>query len=267
MFNDMLAVAPPPPKRCNLILHCGAGAVSRDVLRSVETPRATQTWRPIPHDLVLQITTDALRHHGLDVVGEAHGITHDGLRYFGLLEVAPDSGDHLAHRVVGIRNSHDKRFSAGLVAGSQVLVCDNLSFSGEIALARKHTNRILVDLAENVANAVKRLGAFWKGHAHRTRNYQERGLSDQEAHHLMVCAVDAGVCAFSTLPRVVQHWREPEHDEFSSRNLWSLQNAFTEAFKGELHRLPDRCMRMHRLFDSYIGQDDALQLVDGEVVK
>ncbi len=42
-----------------------------------------------------------------------------------------------------VRNSHDKTFPAGIVAGTQVPVCDNLSFAGEISLARKHTSNIL----------------------------------------------------------------------------------------------------------------------------
>ena len=41
--------------------------------------------------------------------------------------------------VVGVRNSHDKSFPAGLVIGASIFVCDNLSFSGEVKLARKHT--------------------------------------------------------------------------------------------------------------------------------
>lgn len=41
-------------------------------------------------------------------------------------------------RVLGLRNSPDKMFPAGIVAGASVFVCDNLSFSGVINLARKH---------------------------------------------------------------------------------------------------------------------------------
>jgi hypothetical protein len=37
----------------------------------------------------------------------------------------------ITHNVLGLRNSHDKRFPAGLVGGSAVFVCDNLAFSGE----------------------------------------------------------------------------------------------------------------------------------------
>ena len=50
--------------------------------------------------------------------------------------------------VLGLRNSHDKTFPAGIVAGASVFVCDNLSFSGEIKFARKHTRFIVRDLPQ-----------------------------------------------------------------------------------------------------------------------
>jgi len=48
--------------------------------------------------------------------------------------------------IVGLRNSHDKTYPAGLVAGSKVFVCDNLCFSGEVRLSRKHTRHAVRDL-------------------------------------------------------------------------------------------------------------------------
>jgi len=33
------------------------------------------------------------------------------------------------------------------------------------------------------------------------------------------------------LPNVLQEWRQPRHEEFEARNLFSLQQAFTETFK------------------------------------
>ena len=60
---------------------------------------------------------------GLRVVTESHGLTHDGERYFGLLQVANGHDDSDFGLVVGVRNSHDKRFPAALVVGASVFVC------------------------------------------------------------------------------------------------------------------------------------------------
>jgi hypothetical protein len=50
--------------------------------------------------------------NGLHVVSEAHGLAHDGQRYFGLLQVANGSNPEDFGLVVGVRNAHDKSFPA-----------------------------------------------------------------------------------------------------------------------------------------------------------
>ena len=59
--------------------------------------------------------------------------------------------------VLGLRNSHDKTFPAGIVAGAQLFICDNLSFSGEVKFARKHTSHIVRDLPQITSRAIGQL--------------------------------------------------------------------------------------------------------------
>ena len=138
-----------------LMLHCGGMAVDRGQLEVIPTPEATATWQPIPHGTLVSRVQDTLERSGLIVAEEAHGVTADGNRYFGLLRIKAESvigdgGDF--GLVVGVRNSHDKSFPAGLVVGASVFVSDNLSFSGEIKIARKHTVRIMDDLPNLIAD-------------------------------------------------------------------------------------------------------------------
>lgn len=48
----------------------------------------------------------------------------------------------------------------------------------------------------------------------------------------MVEAIRANVLAASRLPKVIEAWEEPRHEEFTPRTAWSLFNAFTEIAKG-----------------------------------
>ena len=250
--TELDPVAPPEPKRCNLLLHCGSSAVTRGELAVSQTPRPTVTHKPVSHIKVLQTVEKALLQRGIAIVGQAHGLTHDSQRYFGLLEVLSPTGADM-HWVVGIRNSHDKAFAAGIVAGAQVLVCDNLCFSGEILLARKHTGHIHHDLPVIADRAVDGLRGFWYDHTQRVTAYREKRVTDTRAHDLVIRAVDAGVMANSYVPRVLSEWREPSHDVFAPRSLWSLQNAFTEVFKGRVDLLPERTMKLHQLLDTQVG--------------
>jgi len=256
MITDTIEpVAPPATKRCNLLLHCGSSAVSRGELAVVPTPPPTLSWCPIPHLLLLQVVEKALLARGFTVIEQAHGLTHDGKRYFGLLQVTNNHPRHETHKVVGVRNSHDQTFSAGVVAGSQVLVCDNLCFAGEIQIARKHTARILQDLPEMAHEAVLGLNRYWNIQQSRIACYRNKRIRDAQAHDIVIQTVDAGVMANSYVPKVLKEWREPRHPEFRPRNLWSLQNSFTEVFKGRLDLLPGRSERLHQVLDAACGMN------------
>jgi hypothetical protein len=48
----------------------------------------------------------------------------------------------------------------------------------------------------------------------------------------MIEALKANVLPAWRLPKVVEAWEEPKHEEFSPRTAWSLFNAFTEVERG-----------------------------------
>ena len=141
----------------NLMLHAGAKAVERGQLAKVNTPSRTETWVPIAHERLLTGVLDSLARNHMTLVNESHALGKDGLRYFGLLEVKNGNNADDFGLVIGIRNSHDKMFPAGLVVGAAVFVCDNLSFSGEIKLARKHTVHVERDLPQLIGRAMGQL--------------------------------------------------------------------------------------------------------------
>lgn len=248
----------PRRRTCNLMLHMGSHRADRNEVVDTPTPEATITWQPIPHVEVLNQIEKNLAQRGLNVVNEAHGLSHDGARYFGLLEVKPNDPEAEMRRVVGVRNAHDKRFAAGIVAGAQVLVCDNLCFSGDIALARKHTSNIMKDLPTLAAGAVDRLAGYWSTHAKRVHAYKDAELDEAKAHDLIIRSVDQGVMANSYIPKVLDQWRDPEHTVFKRRTYWSLQNAYTNVFRGRVDLLPERTTRLHQLLDAEVGLETGI---------
>ena len=66
----MVALLAPPTQRPrpNLLLHCGARAVERHDVQRIPTPRATDTWTPIPHLELVTHVERTLKTNGL-VVG------------------------------------------------------------------------------------------------------------------------------------------------------------------------------------------------------
>ena len=240
-------------RRCNLMLHCGASAVDRVEVARVSTPRPTVTWTPIPHVTLIETVENALRSTGLKIGNQVHSLNQGGARYFGLTEVhGPDDARDYA-LVLGLRNSHDKSFPVGLVAGASVFVCDNLSFSGEVRLTRKHTVHLQRDLPQLVGRGVGQLMQLWGHQGQRIDAYKNYRLRDKAAHDLVIRAVDVGAATNRMIPSVIKEWREPSYPEFEDRSAWSLFNAFKEILKGNLPELPKRTEVLHGLFDAQVG--------------
>ena len=87
---------------------------------SSHTPFASQSWVPVPHHRLLEHVESTITAGGMRIINEAHALWNDGLRYFGLLEVANTETHADYGLVIGLRNSHDKTFPAAIALGSAV---------------------------------------------------------------------------------------------------------------------------------------------------
>jgi Domain of unknown function (DUF932) len=243
--------------KANLILHCGSSRIERDALEVVPTPRATDTWQPIPHFELLTQIERALQSRDMEIVTQAHGLSRDGASYFGLLQVENETlGDKKDYGyVLGVRNNHTKRFPAGLAIGSSVFICDNLAFSSEITCFRRHTTHIYRDLPGIVARAVGQLSDRWGNQEARFEAYKGHELTSVEAHDLMIRALDVRAVTATQIPHILKEWRYPSHAEFAvDHTAWRLFNAVTEVAKDSgLWNLTPRTERLHGLLDQECG--------------
>ena len=115
----------------NIMMQCGAKAIKRNDLFALETPKAlTKTHYPIAHkSLILELEASFKRLSNYEISNEEYGISHNNNRMFSIMSVKSGNNENEWETIVGLRNSHDKAFSAGLSVGSKVFVCDNLAFS------------------------------------------------------------------------------------------------------------------------------------------
>jgi len=273
-----------PRKSVNLSI-CGGNhsLVSIEQVASVPTPPVEYrkkenaqgvrniSYQPVAHHDVVNRTRDSLAKGGFTIQDEVHSLARDDKHYFGLFavdhpnRVATDRGC-----VVGVRNSHDKTFPAGLCAGDAPFVCDNLIFTNTIKLARRHTCNILNDLDFMINRALGKLFGFWHGQDSRIDAYKNRTLGNVYANDLIIKAAQAGALPKSKIIDVVNQWESSDHPEFWDRNVNSLYNAFTEVYKGNLVQLPNRSDALHSVLDGFVDfniNDHVENTLDMEVVE
>lgn len=223
----------------NLVLHCGAREVTRDELALVNAPEPTKTWYPIAHRNVLDAVETMLGESGFVIAKSRYALSRGDAQFFGTLDLTSEiaAGVSLS---VGIRNSINQTLPLGFAAGSRTMVCDNLAFRRELLVSRKHTLNGGVRFREAIAHAVKELEVFQRVEGQRIEFMRGAECDDIRAESFMLRAYERRVVSHRLLPDVIRGWREPGHDEFQARTVWSLYNAFTGALTDRARTNPQQ---------------------------
>jgi hypothetical protein len=207
--------------------HRGAREVARDVLAMIVAPPPTKTWYPIAHQAVLDSVWSTLEGAGFQIRQSRLSLAHGDARFFGTLDLATSISDGVS-LAVGIRNSTDQSFPIGFCCGQRVFVCDNLAFTSEIVVSKKHTRFGQERYLEGLARAVASLNQYRESAASWIKQLQACDLSEDAANSYLLRAYEQGIIGVRLLPLVIQQWRNPKFEEYRPRTAYSLFNCFTD---------------------------------------
>lgn len=214
-----------------LIAHCGARKIAREELRDIAVPEGTKTHQPLSHFEIVEVLEEALSFRHLQVVRDEYAVSADGMKMFGVMDLNCQFTE--GRFSIGLRNSNDKSMRLALTAGYRVFVCDNMAFSGEFTpMSQKHTANLA--LRDSISIAVDRIHRNFETLKQQVHEMTEFGLSDNDAKLFIYRAfLDRALKGVPKNLMYVVHdnYFNPDHEAFMSRNLWSLSNAFTTAFK------------------------------------
>ena len=229
----------------SLILHCGAAAIDRAALAALPLPAplgARHVVRPFVDDV--NLIDRYLGENGFNIVSEGFGTKTDKAgfpsQFFGLLEIQPRvvSGQYIPKDTgfklqVGIRGSYDSSLPRGLSLGSLVTVCDNLAFSGEVAVYAKQTTNIASRIENLLAEAVSKVPVLADVQAQRFDAYRNYSLTKMKGDAILIECVRMGILNPSDIGKAVKEWDEPSHPEHAEQGLtvWRLFNALTCSIK------------------------------------
>jgi hypothetical protein len=238
----------------NLMIHCGAQRTTLKALREMPTPKGTRTHIPIAHHELFDLTRKSAKNHGLEITQTAHATQGD--LYFAMMEVRSPYDDFSS--IIGLRNSHNKKLPAALVAGTGVIVCDNLLFDGTIKIGRRHTLNMMKELPNLIDTAMSQLVERSETQVTRFDRYKDAVLKPEQVNDILIAAFDAGVISSGKIGRVLAEYRQPSHKEFIGETLWTLLNAFTEILKPresgqDIFYLSDKTVALTDLLDEVVN--------------
>lgn len=219
-----------------LLLHTGGWEATKADLAAVSVPDPTVSYVPVPYTRFVEEVELHVPRFGLTITDSRYALAHEGNQMFGVLTCTTGAEANGHALAIGLRNSYDCSLSVGLVAGTRVFCCDNLAFSGEVKMARKHTANVFRDLPDLIYRMLDQVSVLRTRIEEEISAMQSRSLSQSWVDHLLVRAMCADVLPASRLPKVLEAWEEPRHEEFWPRTAWSLFNAFTEVGKARSPR-------------------------------
>src|ERR1019366_1297200 len=205
-----------------LMLHSGAREVSLSELAAVPTPAPIDPWYPIGHHAVIQTVETSLFAIGVKVERSMYALSKNNERMFATLDLGMEIVPGVT-LTAGVRNSIDKSFPLGFCAGHRVFVCDNLAFSAELLVKRKHTrfghDRFKLDVTETVS----KLAAFRAAEIERIVRMKDMVLTDRDAESLMLRAYEHEFVQARYMQKLIEAWRTPAFEgELAEHTAWEL---------------------------------------------
>src|SRR5262245_59335323 len=192
-----------------LVVHRGGWEATKADLASVPVPDATESYHPVPYGRFIEEVELHLPRFGLEIRSSQFALAREGGQMFGVLTCGNGVPDRDYALAVGVRNSYDRSLAVGLTLGSRVFCCDNLAFSGEVTMHRKHTANVFRDLPDLIYRMLSQVSAMRQRMEEEIREMKADVLGPHRAHHLMVEAVRGGILPASRLPKVIEAWEQP----------------------------------------------------------
>jgi hypothetical protein len=232
-----------------LVVHRGGWEATKADLAAVPVPEPTESYHPVPYGRFVEEVEIQVPRFGLKVQSSAFALAREGAQMFGVLTCSNGHGAVDYALAIGLRSSYDRSLALSCCSGSRTFVCDNLAFSGEVVMHRKHTLNVFRDLPDLIYRMLSQVSSMRERIDGEIAAMKVRELPPAHAHHLMVEAVKGGVLPASRLPKVIETWEGPRPEEFAPRTAWSLFNAFTEVQKGSPPRAQmEDSLRLSALF-------------------
>jgi len=227
--------------------------VSEAEVRAVVEPEFTKSWHPVSHAKVLDALTTAAENHGLAIKSKNYTLANKGSKLFGTWNI--DSGHTDRDWTFGFRNGLDKSMALGMTAGTTILVCANMCFSGDYIAFRKHTSGLTMDqlvwMADKaIAATIEKARDFDAWH----QNLKEKELTVLRAKAFMFDCLKEGVLPPSKFKEFIEATVE-EYNISKARSVYTYHGGVTRVLRDtSLFNIADRTRKLTAVCDHYMAE-------------
>lgn len=200
--------------------------------------KPSDNWKPVQHGILADSIIRSINECGLVPGEELWEINRTGSGMVGTVEVQNLKSKGIDETpagvplkfMLGVRHANNGSRSVQICLGAQITVCSNGLFIGEVKSHGKHTANLSLD--ELVQGTIQEYIIKCKSMGAYISDLKGVSLDDGTAAYLVLELMqEFGVYPNRLIQYIWTDWKEPQHQEFRPRNLWSLYNCVTAAAK------------------------------------
>jgi hypothetical protein len=232
--------------------------VSEDAFLNHPLPPQTETYVPISNELLIRLIRQEAAQRELVITGKGYRANRANTEFVAMMTMGNE--EQGISKMIGVRNSTNKKYAVGFVAGAIVLVCGNGMISGDIVTFRRHTGSVEEDLKEMVAEVFDQLLPNFEKLSEDTKLLKSTELTRNDALDLIADLYFNEKLLNTTQMSVIResiyldkNFAFPE-DPTLPIPAWNVYNQITSALKhsapGEIFKSQ---IKFHELFKQKTG--------------
>jgi len=235
---------------------------TKAILLATELPKETRSYAPVPHELVINMTLEALDKANIKVLSELYTSAKEGRQANGIYQL--EGGDSEMNFRLIWQNSYDKSLPLASAMGGHVIVCSNGMVIGDMgAFKRKHTGSVLTEFQESIKTYVTEAGEIFKRMTTDRERMKEITMTKRVTAELIGrMFLEENIITATQLGIIKRELENPSFDygtrlvdkdgNLIKQTLWDDYNAVTVSLK-EAH--PQHNISQHMKLHNFITKE------------
>ena len=228
---------------------------TKELLLSTPLPEQTNTYKPISHEQLIDLTLTGIEKSGFKLETELYSSANQGNIANGRYIIS-NVADNEMKLQIGWQNSYNKQLTLKFALGTQIIICKNGMVSGDFgAFKKKHVGEIQTFAPQAITEYIKSAGEAFK------RIQVEREAMKQiEVDKRIISEligrlyIEEELIQSTQLNIIRRELKKPTHNYGAQGSLWELYQFTTFSMK-EIHpRLwMENHMNVHKFFAEQAG--------------
>lgn len=208
---------------------------AKESILATQIPTSTNTYKVVSHGQIIDSISENLDKQGLKIKSERYSANSNNTIVLGHLIIDVDKDKDLKFEIA-FANSYNKTKRAIVVAGSQVLICENGHILGDVSLGlfkRKHVGKVSEDLNVFIPELIKSSDESFQKLINQKEKMKEIEISAIVRNELIgQLYIDDAIISDVQMSIIRKEIQNPSFDYGCDKNsLWQLYNNITVGLK------------------------------------